>query len=276
MRQLPILSFLAISLLLLNSCGSNGQITQDLGRIVGDFQILNLSNGTVESRTIIADLLTNNEYRTTKMVFRAINAGSTTKGSSPSSFGAQVDETQQAISVTRYYMAVFETTRDQWTMIHSSTPWTSFSATFTGASNNELPAIGLSRDLVTSALAAYNGGKSNTLLLPTEDQWEYACRAGSQTVFSWGEDKEETTVQNYAIVSETSSGQSGPRVVGNRQANNFGLFDMHGNVWELTTNDRIRGGSWRDSLPSARSANRSTLDQTTSHPLVGARFILSN
>ena len=275
MKKAHAIVLAIVALSLMNSCGSDGNITQDLGVITGDFQILNLSTGTIESRAAVPDLLTNTEYRTTKMVFRSINGGSVNIGSPTLAFAAQADENQSAISVSRFSIAVFETTRDQWSNITNSTPWTVFSASLIGTSGNEVAASGLSRSHVTSVLAAYNAGKNQTLGLPSDNQWEYACRAGNQTTFSWGEDRSDTVVGTYAIVSETSSGIAGPRIIGARQANGFGLFDTHGNVWELTTTDDIRGGSWRDSLPMARSANKSTLDEATSHPLVGVRFILS-
>jgi formylglycine-generating enzyme required for sulfatase activity len=107
--------------------------------------------------------------------------------------------------------------------------------------------------------------------LPTESEWEYACRAGTTTAYSWG-DTIATTNANYG-----ASGISQTRDVGQYAANPWGFFDMHGNVLEWTA-DRygtypagpvtdppgpasgssrvIRGGSWYDSGTYLRSAGR--------------------
>lgn len=94
------------------------------------------------------------------------------------------------------------------------------------------------------------------LTLPTADQWEYACRAGSETRWCGGpaiESLEGSGNVMDACTNET--GWRGPRVawddgyilhapVGSHRANQFGLFDVHGNVWEWTRT-RSAGGSWR-------------------------------
>ena len=67
-----------------------------------------------------------------------------------------------------------------------------------------------------------------SFVLPTESQWEYACRAGTTTAYSWG-DSITGTNANYL-----SSGYSQTRDVGQYAANPWGFFDMHGNVWEWT------------------------------------------
>ena len=64
--------------------------------------------------------------------------------------------------------------------------------------------------------------------MPTEAQWEYACRAGTTTAYSWG-DTITTDEANYE-----ESGFSQTREVGRYNANPWGFYDMHGNVWELT------------------------------------------
>lgn len=267
---------LIATLLALVSCGGSGSnFTQSLGLVLGDYQILDLSTGAVESRSTVADLATNPIYRSSKMVFRAIAAGSGTIGSTVGSFGAQADEVRTTVTSTRYYIGVFEVTRDQWTLLAGTTPWTSQPSGLVGAAASDKPACGLSRDAVTVALIAWNAARSAQLALPTEGQWEQACRAGTGGSFFWGEDRSDATVALYATVSETAGGVAGPRAVGQRSANAMGLYDMHGNIWELTTADTIRGGSWRDTLPMARSANRIDLDQETAHPLVGVRLILS-
>jgi len=265
----------------LTSCGAGGNLTQDLGSVLGDFQVLDLTTGAVESRAVLLDLDTNTDYRSTKMVFRAVEGGTATIGSAPTSFGvqvgvAQVDEIPQGTaSVPRYYIGVFEVTRDQWSALAGTTPWTTFSAGLVGVHVGDRPASGMSRDDVGTMLTTWNTARTNDLALPSETQWEYACRARTTGSFAWGEDRSDAVVDDYAVVSETAGGVTGPRTVGGRVPNALGLFDMHGNVWEFTASDNIRGGSWRDSLPMARSANRKVLDQITGHPLVGLRLILS-
>jgi formylglycine-generating enzyme required for sulfatase activity/serine/threonine protein kinase len=116
-------------------------------------------------------------------------------------------------------------------------------------------------------------GKSYTL--PTEAQWEYCCRAGSQTKFGFGDNDEE--LAEYAWFISNSEKRTHP--VGEKKASAWGLYDMHGNAWEWTA-DRyaadyytnspkedppgpavgesrvLRGVGWNDFVPSCRTAYR--------------------
>jgi formylglycine-generating enzyme required for sulfatase activity len=66
--------------------------------------------------------------------------------------------------------------------------------------------------------------------LPTEAEWEYACRAWTSTLFSYGDDPGYTNLTNYAWYHANSEGMTHP--VGQKLPNAWGLYDMHGNVWE--------------------------------------------
>jgi len=77
--------------------------------------------------------------------------------------------------------------------------------------------------------------------LPTEAEWEYACRGWTSTRFSYGDDESYTNLTNYAWYPGNSGGMTHP--VGQKLPNPWGLYDMHGNVWEWCQD------WWSDNLP---------------------------
>jgi formylglycine-generating enzyme required for sulfatase activity len=118
--------------------------------------------------------------------------------------------------------------------------------------------------------------KDNEVIrLPSEAEWEYACRAGSKAAYSFGDKVDE--LKDYAWYKANSKGEDPP--VGKKKPNDWGLYDMHGYVWEWCSDNWhkdyegapadgsawmvqdekehvIRGGSWADDAESARSAFR--------------------
>lgn len=128
--------------------------------------------------------------------------------------------------------------------------------------------------------------------LPTEAEWEFACRANSNGLFYWGNERIE--LEQYAWVSLTSD--STVHEVGKRLPNKYGLYDMSGNLWEWCNDwyasisseisqidpvgpetgvERVlRGGSWKHSDYFAQSGTRTRLDPNTKLNTVGFRTVL--
>jgi len=110
------------------------------------------------------------------------------------------------------------------------------------------------------------------LHLPSEAQWEYACRAGTTTEYYTGDSKED--LDRAGWYDGNSGGKLHP--VGEKEPNGFGLYDMHGNVWEWTDEGQLRGGSWADNAFIARAANKVDypISDAGFHGCVGVRLIL--
>ncbi len=112
--------------------------------------------------------------------------------------------------------------------------------------------------------------------LPTEDEWYLACNVGAKTKWHFGDEGKE--LKEYAWYRENSNGKTHP--VGEKKPNHFGLYDMHGNVWEWCENwyekeeknKFLRGGSWSNFSFDTRSASRNWDYPTSSYDLVGFRL----
>jgi formylglycine-generating enzyme required for sulfatase activity len=145
-----------------------------------------------------------------------------------------------------------------------------------GWGRDQRPVINVSWEDAQAYIDWLNSRTSGGYRLPSEAEWEYACRAGSTTRYSYGDDESE--LGEYSWFEANSDRQSRP--VGTKRPNAFGLYDMNGNVWEwcedvwhknykgapadssawITSGDdthRVhRGGAWNDSLDWLRSAAR--------------------
>ena len=181
------------------------------------------------------------------------------------------DETQHEVTLTKpFYMGKYEVKQEQWQAVMGNNP-----SLRKGA---KLPVTDISwndcKDFIKQLNAKTDGGYR----LPTESEWEYACRAGTTTVYSFG-DKITPKDANY---NDSKIGKS--IAVGRYKPNAFGLYDMHGNVWEWCedwhgeypiavtdpngpatgTHRVLRGGSFRsDALVNTRSSNRYGISSTS-------------
>ena len=154
-----------------------------------------------------------------------------------------------------FYLSTTETTNAQFRR---------FRPNYVGRFNADDQPVDMVRYADVLAFAAWLSGMERSgYRLPTETEWERACRAGTTTLFWFGDKL--TRSQAKFNASNRPVGPAGPyrsMPVGSYPANSWGLFDMHGNLWEWCSNSSgpahlaIRGGSWRDSANMARSSYR--------------------
>jgi len=146
--------------------------------------------------------------------------------------------------------------------------------------------------------------ETDTIRLPTESEWEYCCRAGTETAYSFGDAAQApgdaapkaSLLDPYAWHTGNAAGNDPP--VGALKPNPWGLYDMHGYLREFcldswsdsnaavpeeahlpaaggdATKRPVRGGSWKDPFPRLRSAARSAMDVTGADDAVGFRCLL--
>jgi formylglycine-generating enzyme required for sulfatase activity len=234
-----------------------------------------------------------------------IPAGEFLMGSPDSdSEATSAEKPQHRVRISKpFYLGMYEVTQAEYQRVMGANP-SYFSTTKVGQDTSQHPvetvawtdAVEFCRKL--SELPEEKAA-GRIYRLPTEAEWEYACRAGSATKYGFGDS--EIQLGEYAWYGSNSGGATHP--VGQKKPNAFGLYDMHGNVWEWCqdwysdtyygqfarqtaaddpvgpssgTNRVLRGGASNNYLPrDLRSANRGRYSPDNRYDNVGCRVVVA-
>ena len=152
-----------------------------------------------------------------KLEMVLIPAGKFKMGSPESEKARRNDEKQYEVTLTKpFYMGKYEVTQEQWESVMGNNP----SSRTKGA---KLPVTDVSWEDCQEFIKKLNASTKGGYRLPTEAEFEYACRAGTTTAYSFGDSltKTDANIDGASV-----------KAVGGYKPNAFGLYDMHGNVWE--------------------------------------------
>ena len=200
------------------------------------------------------------------------------------------EKPQHRVRITRpFYLGKYPVTQEQWEAVMGSNP------SQTKGPKNPVNLVSWYHcQVFLGKLNAKTAGQGGKFVLPSEAQWEYACRAGSTTKYCFGDD--ETQVGDYAWYKANSGEICRP--VGEKKPNAWGLNDMHGNVWEWCqdrygegyyvmsladdpvgplegTSRTSRGGSYYNPAGYCRSARRDGQLPSVRYATLGFRVCLT-
>ena len=263
------------------------------------YMVVDLSRGTKAAKGYPVSTLPDmpkggwtDEYKTDKLVLRRIEPGTFMMGSPEDELGRGRDEVQHEVTLTKaYYIGVFEVTQKQWERVMGEWP----SSFRNPKIRDQRPVETVSYNDIRGAVNGANWPATNSVDmasfmgrlrtrtgklfdLPTEAQWEFACRAGTATALNSDKNlTDKRSCPNMADVGRHNVPEKEATIaVGSFQPNAWGLYDMHGNVWEwcldwsgsysgtetdpkgaLSSKCRVfRSGSWYCGASRCRSAAR--------------------
>jgi len=215
-----------------------------------------------------------------KLEMVLVLAGKFKMGSPASEKDRSDDETQHEVTLTKpFYMGKYEVTQEQWQAVMGNNP--------SKIKGKKSPVTNVSWIDCQEFIKKLNEKTNGEYRLPTEAEWEFACRAGSTTAYSFGD----KITPKDANIFESKIGK--PVAVGSYKPNEFGLYDMHGNLWEWCEdwsgvypagsvtdpkgpamgNRRVlRGGSFSNYESLARSSYRNVITPTDRGDVGGLRL----
>ena len=219
-------------------------------------------------------------------------------GSPEAEPGREPDEDpQHEVVISRgFYLGKYPITQGQWQEVMGTAPWSGRGRV---PSSPTRSAVFISWNDVHDFVFRLNGAGDESLYrLPSEAEWEYACRAGTVTAWSFGDDRHDLGAHTTYVDSDGQSEAQSPPEVGTKLPNPWGLCDMHGNVWEWCRDvygDHyyadspavdptgpeagrdsprvVRGGYFRYFPRHSRSAARNTRWPGDQHRALGARLV---
>jgi formylglycine-generating enzyme required for sulfatase activity len=225
------------------------------------------------------------------MKFVWIPPGTFMMGSPKEEKGRVRDETQHKVTLSKgYYMSVHLVTQEQWKEVMGNNP-----SNFKGEKN--LPVETVSWEDCQEFVKKLREKDKKPYRLPSESEWEYACRAGTTTPFHFGQtlSTDQTNYNGDHIYGDGKKGANRKKTtpVGSFPANAFGLHDMHGNVWQWCQDSYgdypqkdvvdptgpekgegrlLRGGSWSTLPQFCRSAYRDWDESGSRYDNIGLRL----
>jgi formylglycine-generating enzyme required for sulfatase activity len=204
------------------------------------------------------------------MEFIEIPAGTFQMGSYEKEKSRYDEIPKHCVTISRsFYLGKYEVTQEQWVAVMGDNP--------SLYKNPAYPVENVSWEEVQVFISRLNKKEgTNKYRLPTEAEWEYAARAGTTSMFSFGH---KSQVREHACLSHLNKDDGVTCLSGEKKPNPWGLYDIHGNVWEwvqdwydpkyYATSPKIdpkgpatgtlrvlRGGGWYSMLSAVRSANR--------------------
>jgi formylglycine-generating enzyme required for sulfatase activity len=218
------------------------------------------------------------------MEFVLIPGGEFEMGSSSYETDRNDEGPVHEVKIGEVYLGKYEVTQEQWVSVMGSNP-----SRFSSNSNNPVESVSWNDALIfIRKLNEIEG--TDRYRLPSEAEWEYACRAGTSTSYSFGDDASE--LKEYAWFEDVN----GTHEVGTKKPNPWGLYDMHGNVdewvqdvyhdsyinapendssWEdVDSSYRVnRGGSWSLGGERCRCASRDSCDAGSVFDGLGFRLL---